>query len=81
MIEDIKVRTLMQLGRKQKKDYFGSEENITKMKSKRIVPGLGKTWKDDFPYLQISFYTRAAAMEILYGDPDSEEPNLAYSIC
>lgn len=51
------------------------------MKSKRIVPGLGKTYKDDFPYLTLSFYTRVAAMEICYGDPDLEEPNLAHSVC
>lgn len=51
------------------------------MKSKRIIPGLGKTYKEDFPYLTVSFYTRAVAMEACFGDPDLEQPNLAYSIC
>ena len=81
VIEDIKVRTLMMLGRQQKAEYFSTEENVAKMKSKRVLPGLGKTFKDDYPYLCVSFYTRVSAMEICYGDPDEEEPNLAHSVC
>mmetsp|Transcript_11396 Transcript_11396/g.15333 ORF Transcript_11396/g.15333 Transcript_11396/m.15333 type:complete len:228 (+) Transcript_11396:522-1205(+) len=81
VLEDLKVRTLMTLGRNQKSDYFVSEENVAKMKSKRVLPGLGKTFKEDFPYLCISFYSRVTAMEACYGDPDEEEPNLAYSLC
>jgi len=81
VLEDLKVRTLITLGRSQRKDYFSSEDNITKMKAKRFILGLGKTYKDDFPYLCVSFYTRVSAMEICFGDPDLEQPNLAYSIC
>ena len=62
----------MTLGRNQKRDYFASEENVTKMKNKRFILGLGKTYKDDFPYLCISFFTRVSAMEICFGDPDLE---------
>ena len=51
------------------------------MKAKRFTLGLGKTYKEDFPYLQVSFYTRVASMEVVFGDPELEEPNLAYSIC
>ena len=72
VIEDLKVRTIMTLGRNQKRDYFATEENVTKMKNKRFILGLGKTYKDDFPYLCISFYTRVSAMEICFGDPDLE---------
>ncbi len=71
----------MTLGRSQKRDYFGSEENIEKMKKKRFLLGLGKTYKEDFPYLCISFFARTSAMEICYGDPKQEEANLAYSVC
>ena len=58
-----------------------TEENVTKMKAKRLTPGLGKAFKEDFPYLQVSFFTRVSAMEACYGNPDLEEPNLAYSVC
>ena len=51
------------------------------MKAKKYILGMGKAYKEDFPYLQISFYTRVASMEIMFGDPDLEEPNIAYSIC
>ena len=59
-----------------------NEENITKMKNKRHLLGSGKTYKESFPYLTVSFYTRFTTMEICFGqDVDMEEPNLAYSIC
>ena len=51
------------------------------MKSKRHILGNGKTFKEDYPYLQTSFYTRVAVTEILFGNPRNEEPNIAYSIC
>lgn len=51
------------------------------MKSKRFILGLGKTYKEDFPYLCVSFYTRVASMEVMFGDPELEEANLAFSIC
>ena len=51
------------------------------MKGKRFILGQGKSYKEDYPYLCISFYTRVAAMEVCFGDPDMEEPNIAYSIC
>ena len=81
VIEELKARALLTLGRNQKQDYLSSEENVTKMKNKRQILGLGKTFKDDFPYLCISFFTRTTAMEVCFGDPDQEMPNLAYSIC
>ena len=81
VLEDLKVRTVMTLGRAQKTDYFGTEENVTKMKNKRYILGLGKTYKEDFPYLCVSFFTRASAMEVCFGDVDDEKANLAHSIC
>lgn len=51
VLEDLKVRTVMTLGRNQKRDYFSSEDNITKMKAKKYILGTGKTYKEDFPYL------------------------------
>ena len=51
------------------------------MKAKVFILGHGKTYKEDFPYLRVSFYTRVASMEVCFGDPDLEEANLAYSIC
>lgn len=58
-----------------------SEENVTKMRNKRHMLGLGKTFKDDFPYLCVSFFTRFTAIEVCFGDVEQEMPNLAYSVC
>ena len=81
VLEDVKSRVLMCLQKPQREDYFSTEENIKKMKSKRHILGNGKTFKEDYPYLQTSFYTRVAVTEVLFGNPRNEEPNLAYSIC
>jgi len=51
VLEDLKARTIMTLGRNQKRDYFSSEENQAKMKAKKYTLGMGKTFKEDFPYL------------------------------
>ena len=51
------------------------------MKAKKYTLGMGKTYKEDYPYMQVSFYTRCNAMEICYGDIELENPNLAYSTC
>lgn len=51
------------------------------MKAKKYVLGNGKTYKEDYPYLQLSFFTRSTVMEVCFGDPREEEPNIAYSIC
>jgi hypothetical protein len=40
---------------------------------------LGKQYKE-FQNLSLSFYTRYATMESCFGDPNEEEPNIAYSI-
>jgi hypothetical protein len=50
------------------------------MKAKKYSVGNNKAYKD-FPYLQVSFYTRMMAMEVCWGNPDEEEENLAYSVC
>jgi hypothetical protein len=34
----------------------------------------------DFPHLQVSFLTRAKTMEVCFGDPEKDEPNIAASI-
>ena len=34
----------------------------------------------EFPQMQISFLTRASAMEVCFGDTENEEPNIAASI-
>lgn len=77
VIEDLKVRSLVIMKREQKNQYLSSEANIELMKKK--VSNLGKTYKE-FPGLQISMYTRYCTMEYLFGNPDEEESNLAYSI-
>ena len=51
VLEDLKVRTVLTLSKNQKKDYVQSEENVAKMKAKKYTPGLGKTYKSDYPYL------------------------------
>lgn len=65
----------------QKAEYLQSEENIEKMLNKRNVLGNGKAFKDQAPYIAVSFYTRAVAFEVMYGDPRQEEPNIAHAIC
>ena len=47
------------------------------MKKKRF--NMAKLYKD-FNNLQLSFFTRYATMEQCFGDPNEEEPNIAYSI-
>ena len=44
-------------------------ENTEKMLSKKNVLGNGKAFKDHAPYIAVSYYTRACAFEIMYGDP------------
>jgi hypothetical protein len=51
------------------------------MLNKKNVLGNGKAFKDHAPYIAVSYYTRACAFEIMYGDPRQEEPNLAHAIC
>lgn len=40
---------------------------------------LGKTYKD-YPHVSISFYSRYMAAEVMFGDPDEEEENIAVAI-
>jgi actin-related protein len=80
VIEGIKTRCLFVMSKAQRTEYMKDEENISKMKAKKYVLGNGKVFKDA-QYIACSFYTRACAMEILYGDPSNEEPNLAHAIC
>jgi hypothetical protein len=52
------------------------------MRMKRELLGGGHAFsKEGFPYLAISFHTRAYAIEIMFGDVENEKPNLAYSVC
>lgn len=81
VIEGIKTRCLFVMSKGQKVEYFKDEVNVKKMKDKKYVLGNGKAFKDTAPYVQCSFYTRASAMEVMYGDPRNEEPNLAHAIC
>ena len=81
VIEDLKVRAVLCLSKKQKEDYTDSEQKIEKMKMKKYEVGNSKAYKEDFPYLQVSFFTRTQAMEVCWGDPYQEEANLAYSVC
>ncbi len=57
--------------------YLSTTENQDKMKKK--LTSFGKQYKE-VPGLAISLYTRYTAMEVLYGDVNEEESNLAYSI-
>ena len=90
IVEEVKVRTLFTMQVPQKKDYFGlpgetpTEEeaevlksNLEKMRKK--VTNFGKSISQ-LPNMQVTFYTRAKAMEICFGDPNNEEPNIAASI-
>ena len=56
----------------------GKQAGVEKMKAKKYVLGNGKTYKDDYPYLQMSFFTRTSVMEVCFGDPREEQPNIAY---
>jgi len=74
----------------QKEEYFGAtgapqtdaekdtlKLNLEKMKKK--VVQFGKQHRE-FPSMQISFYTRAKAMEVCFGDIENEEENISASI-
>jgi hypothetical protein len=80
VLEGVKTRTLFVMSQGQKAEYLSSPENIQKMKTKRFVLGNGKSFKE-CPYIAISYFSRASAYEIIYGDYTKEEANLAYSIC
>ena len=47
---------------------------------KGTMTDLQKTYPS-LPYMTLSAYTRACAIEVMFGDPEEEEPNIAYSIC
>ena len=55
VVEDLKCRAVNVLSRGQKEAYMGTEENIAKMKGKIFYVGQGKAYKEDFPYLCVSF--------------------------
>jgi len=46
---------------------------------RRKLTSFGKSHRE-FPSMQISFLTRAKAMEICFGDPTNDEANIAASI-
>jgi hypothetical protein len=56
---------------------MASDESIEKMKQKKYT--LSNQYKD-FNKILLSFYTRYATMEYCFGNPDDEEPNIAFSI-
>lgn len=52
------------------------------MLESKSVLGHGHAFaKEQFPHLCVSLYTRAFAVEVLFGNVDHEEPNVAYSVC
>ena len=63
--------------REQRDQYLENAWNIDKMRHKKY--SMDKTYRD-FPNLQVSFYTRYSTMEYCFGDPNEEQPNVAYSI-
>ena len=63
--------------RKNPEEVTKLEQNILKMKKK--MTSFGKQHRE-FPSMQVSFYTRAKAMEVCFGDIDNEEPNIAASV-
>lgn len=81
VIEGVKTRCLFVMSKAQKADYLKDEAGVAKMKDKKFLLGNGKAFKDSAPYIQCSFFTRACAMEVVYGDPRNEEPNLAHAVC
>jgi len=79
IIEAIKTRTLFVMQTKQKEAYMKESE---KMLEKKVILGNGHAFaKEGFPNLSVSFYTRATAVEVLFGDIDREMPNVAYQVC
>ena len=51
------------------------------MKDKKFLLGNGKAFKDTAPYIAMSFHTRACTFEVMFGDHEEEQPNLAHAIC
>ena len=52
------------------------------MLGSKSVLGHGHAFaKEQFSHLSVSLYTRAFAVEVLFGDVEREEPNIAYSVC
>ena len=56
---------------------MANEESIEKMRQKKYT--LNNQYKD-YNKLLLSFYTRYTTMEYCFGNPDDEEPNIAFSI-
>jgi actin-related protein len=93
IIEDVKARCLFTMQVPQKFDYFGKDLETAKdinkeeqekvgiqvEKMRRKLTNFGKQFKE-FPQMQISFYTRAKAMEVCFGSIYKEEANIAASI-
>jgi len=80
VLESIKIKVLEVLQKPQKDEYISTEENVLKMKKKLMSLKQGKAFKD-FPYLAMSYFTKVTTTEAMFGNPDEEQPNLAYSIC
>ncbi len=68
---------MLVMQREQRDEYLGTELNIEKMKKKLF--NMGKQYNNAINLL-VSFFTRYCTMEQCFGDPNNEEPNLAYSI-
>jgi len=64
------------------KDIEKAEEdkfNLNKEKMRKKMTNFGKQHKE-FPQMQVSFYTRAKAVEVCFGNISKEESNIAASI-
>ncbi|KRX00266.1 hypothetical protein PPERSA_10765 [Pseudocohnilembus persalinus] len=75
-LEDLKFRYCKILSRKQKAEFFSSEENIQKMKQQQLNFVINKNINQKIP---ISYYDTVFAGEILFGNVENEETNIAYS--
>uniref|UniRef100_A0A7S3CI43 Uncharacterized protein n=1 Tax=Strombidium rassoulzadegani TaxID=1082188 RepID=A0A7S3CI43_9SPIT len=75
----------------QKREYFGlkkdgertaEEEERLKANLQRMRATTTQFGKQhpEVSFLQVSFLTRASAMEVCFGDPEEDEPNIAASI-
>ena len=67
----------MAKGEVTKEESETLKANFEKMRRKFTL--FNKSIKE-FPNMQVSFLSRAKAMEVCFGDPDREEPNIAASI-
>jgi len=74
ILEDLKSKAVKLLSRDQKDEYFKDEESIKLMKEKFY------TYESDKRYFKLSYFSRVAAGESLFGDLSKDQYNVAYEL-